>query len=135
MQKNITQAAPQTPAAEAQRSERTRPRPVYRPPADIFESGDSVIMVLEMPGVAADGVEVVLEKRVLTISGRSAVTHPEDYRQVYAEYGEGDYERTFTLSQEIDVNRIQASCRNGLLTLELPKAEEAKPRQIDVHAA
>ena len=135
MQKNITQAPAQTPAVESQRSERTRPRPVYRPLADIYETGDSVMMVLEMPGVGADGVEVTLENRVLTIQARSSVARPEDYRQIYAEYGEGDYERTFTLSQDIDSNRIQATCKNGLLLLQRPKAEEAKPRQINVQPA
>ena len=135
MEQNITQATEQAVAPESRGAEQTRPRPVFRPLADIFETPRGVTLVLEMPGVRAEGVEVTLEKRVLTIRGSSSVARPDSYRRIYAEYGEGDYERSFTLSEDIDAERIEATCKHGVLTLELPKAQEAKPRQINVRAA
>lgn len=135
MEQNITQPTEQSVAPESQVLEQTRPRPVFRPVADIFETPRGVTLVLEMPGVRAEGVEVTLEKRVLTIRGRSRVARPDSYRRIYAEYGEGDYERSFSLSEDIDAERIEATCKHGVLTLELPKAQEAKPRQINVRAA
>lgn len=135
MTQEITHAPNQAPAPEHAAGEPTRSRPVYRPVADIYEADDGITLVLEMPGVAAEGIDVSIDKRVLTIRGRSRIERPENYRQVYAEYAEGDYERVFSLPQEIDVERIEASCRHGVLTLKLPKAAESQPRQISVRAA
>lgn len=133
----MTETSPQTPAPTKAEtgSEATRNTVVYRPLTDIHESDGTVLLSVEMPGVAADGVEVELENRILTIRGRTRRTAPEGYHRVYAEYEEGDYERAFTLSDEIDREAIKASMRNGVLTLELPKAAEAKPRHIEVKAA
>lgn len=122
-------AAEQTPAGETARGAR-----LYRPLADIREGDHGVTLAVEMPGVGPDDVEIELERRVLTIRGRGRVTSPEGYRLVYAEYGEGDYERAFTLSDEIDAQAIEASMQNGVLTLTLPRAEAAKPKQIKVKA-
>lgn len=129
MSTDMTQTA--TPG-EAQES--TRGVTVYRPLADIRDTGKGVVLTLEMPGVGHDGVEIGLERRVLTIRGRGRITAPEGYRPVYAEYGEGDYERVFTLSEEIDEGAIQAQMAHGVLTLTLPRAEAAKPKRIEVKA-
>jgi HSP20 family molecular chaperone IbpA len=114
--------------------ESTRGMPVFRPLTDIRDTGQGIELTLEMPGVGPGDVDIDLERRVLTVRGRGRVTAPEGYRQVYAEYREGDYERTFTLSEEIDESRIQADMANGVLTLKLPRAEAAKPRRIEVKA-
>jgi HSP20 family molecular chaperone IbpA len=114
--------------------ESTRGTPVFRPLTDIRDTGQGVELTLEMPGVGPGDVDIDLERRVLTVRGRGRATAPEGYRQVYAEYREGDYERTFTLSEEIDESRIQADMANGVLTLKLPRAEAAKPRRIEVKA-
>jgi HSP20 family molecular chaperone IbpA len=108
--------------------------PVYRPLADIRDTGNGVVLLLEMPGVGREDVDIDLERRVLTIRGRGRVISPEGYRRVYAEYGEGDYERVFALSEEIDEGAIRAEMANGVLTLTLPRAETAKPRRIEVKA-
>jgi len=92
------------------------------------------VLTLEMPGVGREDVDIDLERRVLTVRGRGRVTSPEGYRRAYAEYGEGDYERVFTLSEEIDEGAIRAEMANGVLTLTLPRAEAAKPRRIEVKA-
>jgi HSP20 family molecular chaperone IbpA len=130
MSTEMTKTAPQAERA----SESTRGVAVYRPPVDIFDTGEGVKMLLEMPGVGRDDVEIDLERRVLTIRGRGHVTSPEGYRRVYAEYGEGDYERVFTLSEDIDEAAIRAEMNNGVLTLTLPRAEAAKPKRIEVKA-
>ena len=114
--------------------ESTRGVTVYRPLADIRGAGDGVVLTVEMPGVGPGDVDIDLERRVLTIRGRGRVTSPEGYRLVYAEYGEGDYERVFTLSDEIDEGAIRAEMAKGVLTLTLPKAEAAKPKRIEVKA-
>jgi HSP20 family protein len=109
-------------------------RPLFQPRTDIYETEDSVVVLAEMPGVGPDGVDITLERRVLTIRGRAPVFGHDRYRQVYAEYGEGDYERVFTLSEDIDRDRIRATQKGGVLTLVLPKAEQAKTRKIAVQS-
>lgn len=74
-------------------SERTRSGPVFVPRADIYETQENVVLLIDMPGVASDGVDITLEKRTLAIRGYAAGQKHENYRQVYAEYGAGDYER------------------------------------------
>ncbi|RMF39468.1 MAG: Hsp20/alpha crystallin family protein [Alphaproteobacteria bacterium] len=108
---------------------------VYRPLTDIVETDAGVSLMLEMPGVAADDVDITLEDRVLTIHGRTSTTRPEKFELAYAEYGEGDYERAFTMSEEFDPDRIRAEMHNGVLTVTLPRAEAAKPRKIAVKQA
>ncbi len=130
MSTEMSQTAPQAERAP----ESTRGVAVYRPPVDIFDTGEGVKLMLEMPGVGRDDVEIDLERRVLTIRGRGRVTSPEGFRRVYAEYGEGDYERVFTLSEDIDEAAIRAEMSNGVLTLTLPRAEAAKPKRIEVKA-
>lgn len=108
---------------------------IYRPVADICETENGVVMAVDMPGIGPDDVDITLEKRVLTIHGRVRPIRPEGYRPVYAEYGEGDYERAFSLSEEIDEANIKAAVHSGVLMLELPKVEPAQPKRIKVKAA
>jgi HSP20 family molecular chaperone IbpA len=123
------------PQRQEQGGETTRGAVLYRPVADIVEGKEGVLVQIEMPGVRSEDVEISVERRVLTVRGRGRVTAPEGFRLVYSEYGEGDYERAFTLSQDIDEGRIAAAMKNGVLTLTLPRAEAAKPRKIEVKAA
>jgi HSP20 family molecular chaperone IbpA len=115
--------------------ERTRDRPVFVPPVDIYETRDNIVVLAEMPGVVPDGVDITLERRVLTIRGRNAGPEHTGYQRVYNEYADGDYERVFTLSENIDRNRIEATLKDGVLHLVLPKAETAKPRKIELKAS
>ena len=122
-------------ARQGNGSETTRARTVYRAPADIYETGDSIFVLAEMPGVAPGDVDITLERNLLTLRGRAPAAEHEGYRQVYAEYGEGDYERVFTLSEEVDRDRIKASHKNGLLVVELPKSAMARTKRIEVKAS
>jgi HSP20 family protein len=94
-----------------------------------------VTLMLEMPGVAADDVDITLEQRVLTIRGSVHQTQPEKLQLAYAEYGEGDFERAFTLSDDFDADKIEASVSHGVLTVTLPRAPESKPKKISVKAS
>jgi HSP20 family molecular chaperone IbpA len=105
---------------------------MFFPSADICETPDSIVVLAEMPGVPANGIDITLERRVLTIRGRSAANEHAGYQRVYNEYTEGDYERVFTLSENIDRDRIEATLKDGVLHLVLPKAEAAKARRIEL---
>jgi HSP20 family molecular chaperone IbpA len=114
--------------------ERTRTRPVFSPAVDIFETQDAIILLAEMPGVDPQSVDITLERRVLAIRATVPQVQHAGYRQVYAEYSDGDYERVFTLSEDIDQERIEASVRDGVLQLVLPKAAPAQARKIPLRA-
>lgn len=132
---SVEQRTPQTQGQhtpQAQSAERNVPRPVFVPPADIYETGDSLVVMVEMPGVASDGVDISLERRVLTIRARSANQQHAGYQRVYTEYADGDYERVFTLSEDIDRDRIEATARDGVLQLVLPKAAPVRARKIEL---
>jgi HSP20 family molecular chaperone IbpA len=122
-----------TPAT-TQGAQRVPSRPVFLPPADIYETKDSIVVLAEMPGVPPEGVDLTLERRVLTIRGRSAAGEHTGYQRVYNEYADGDFERVFTLSENIDRDRIEARLKDGVLHLVLPKAETAKARRIELKA-
>jgi HSP20 family protein len=97
MAQEVRTVQQQTPAA-SETGQRMPSRPVFLPPADIYETKDSIVVLAEMPGVPPDGVDISLERRVLTIRGRSAGSEHGGYQRVYNEYADGDYERVFTLS-------------------------------------
>ena len=123
----------QTPSTES--AQRMPPRPVFMPPADIYETEDNIVVLAEMPGVSSEGVDISLERRVLTIRGRSTTNEHAGYQRVYNEYSDGDYERVFTLSENIDRDRIEATLKDGVLQLVLPKAEAAKARKIELKSS
>ena len=112
----------------------TRDVPVFSPTTDIHETADALIVTVEMPGVDTDGVNVTLEKRELTIVGHCRPFVPEGHALTHAEYREGDFERSFPLSDAIDGGAIEASMKNGVLTLTLPKAKPEPSKTIGVTA-
>lgn len=115
--------------------EQTRAGKVYTPAVDIVEKTKEIIVLADMPGVDDKSIDITLEKNVLTIYGKVDLDLPEKYRASYVEYGIGDYRRSFTLSNEIDRECIEATVRNGVLKLVLPKAEAAKTKKIEVKTA
>jgi HSP20 family protein len=123
---------PEQQVAGREVAERTRTRPVYAARADIYEVDEGLVIEVDMPGVRPDAVDVTLEKRVLTIRGSSHEQAPEGFSPVYREYRPGDYERSFTLSDELDAERIEAKVKNGILRLFLPKAAAAQAKRIQI---
>lgn len=113
--------------------ERTRPTRVFTPLCDIYESDGAVHILAEMPGVDPKSIDVTLERRILTISGRFDVREPEGYRRVYAEFESGEYRRAFELSGDSDAANIQAELEHGLLRVTVPKTKPAQ-RKIPVLA-
>ncbi len=118
-----------------QGAERTKPRRVFKPDVDIVERKDDTVLTTDMPGVDEHSLDITLENNIITIKGAVDPKILEGYRLAYGEYEVGDYERAFTLSDEVDKDRIQASIKNGVLKLVLPKAAIAKTRKIAVTAA
>ncbi|GBE03326.1 spore protein SP21 [bacterium BMS3Abin09] len=121
-------------AAAKEGVERTRSKRLYVPPVDIIEGRDGLVLVADMPGVDENSVDITLEKNLLTIYGTVEPEIPRGHRMISSEYGIGDYQRTFILSDEIDGGKIEATVKNGVLRLTLPKAEAAKTRKIPVQA-
>jgi HSP20 family molecular chaperone IbpA len=115
--------------------ERTRSRRVFIPQADIYETEKEIILTLDIPGANDKSVNITLEKNVLTIDAYIEPVRSGDYTLTYAEYEEGDYQRSFRLSDEIDRDNIKAVVNNGVLRLHLPKAENARMKKISVVAA
>lgn len=100
------------------------------PPVDIFENEDGLVVVADLPGVAKDGVDIRVENNTLTIKGTAKASCPAEAQ--YQEFKLLDFYRQFTLSDTVDQERIQAELKNGVLMLNLPKKEQAKPKQISV---
>jgi HSP20 family protein len=107
----------------------------YVPSTDIYETKDAVMMFVEMPGADPGSLDVTLDKRALRIAARSTPSTFEGYTLVHGEYRDGNYERAFTLSDQVDGERIDASLKDGVLRLTLPKAAPSPARKIAVKAA
>jgi HSP20 family protein len=115
-------------------AEQTRPGLVFTPEVDIFETDHEITVLADMPGVAADGVNIELRDGVLTLNGDVKPWEGPDESDVLVEFEIGKYYRQFTLSDAIDQNKIDAKLEDGVLRLTLPKAQKAVPRQITVTA-
>lgn len=115
--------------------EATRDEPAFVPATDIYEKEDAVLVRCDMPGVSEDQLEVTLEHYELTITGRQdAARWGEGYDPLSTEYETGTLHRSFKVPQQIDRENIKAHLHNGVLDIELPKAEQAKPRKIEIKA-
>jgi len=105
----------------------------YSPAVDIYENDEAITLLADLPGVDKDNLDINVEDRQLTITG--LVKEPEErLHAVYTEYGIGGYTRSFRLGDTIDQGKINASLKDGVLTLKLPKADRLKPRKIDIAA-
>ena len=116
-------------------TERTKPGKVFVPRVDIRETDDSMILIADMPGVDEKSVDITLEKNILTITGSVIPPVFEHHRIVHAEYDVGDFERAFTISDEVDRDSIAATVKNGVLAVTLRKAEKVKARKIAITTA
>jgi len=118
--------------APADEMERTRSRRTFVPRADIFENDKEILVLADIPGASEKTVDITLEKNVLSITAFVEPTIPSGFEIAYAEYEEGDYQRSFRLSDEIDRDKIEAVVNSGVLRLRLPKAQEAKAKKIAI---
>lgn len=120
--------------AETGEYERLSPRTTFIPRADIYETDQDVVVIVDMPGGNEDSIDITLENNILAINGKSTFEAPEGYSEVFTEYETGDYERSFRITDQIDQKKIDASYKDGVLFLTLPKAEKAKAQKIKIIA-
>ena len=106
------------------KEESTVPTRVFLPNADIHETPDAMNVVLEMPGVDKDHLDTKVEEGLLRVEGRIDFAKYQGLVPLYTEYNVGNYARSFRLSNEIDQDKIAAELSDGVLTIELPKAEK-----------
>lgn len=122
---------------EAEKSElveRTRAAKIYNPDVDIIEGKDKIVVIADMPGVNENSVDITLDDNVLTIYGKVDWKAPDKMKLTHAEYGVGDYQRIFTISGEINREKIVANVKDGVLRLTMPKNDAPKMRKIAVNA-
>jgi HSP20 family protein len=118
-----------TPSREVTRSQEQ----YVTPPVDIYETQEGLVVKADLPGVVKDSMDIRVENNLLTIHAKAAHAAPGD--PIYREYGLVNFFRQFELNERVDQAKISAELNHGVLTLNLPKAEEAKPRKIDVKVA
>jgi HSP20 family molecular chaperone IbpA len=103
----------------------------FRPRFDIWETDDELILAGDLPGVAADDLEVRFEDRELMVRGKVAARH-DGIEQLYREYEVGDFYRSFSVGESIAAEKIWAELKNGVVTIHLPKSDDVKPRRIEI---
>jgi HSP20 family protein len=114
--------------------ERTRAQERYvSPPVDIYETADGLVLLADLPGVAPHDLDVRLEDNILTITGKAKPARADE--PTYREYELVNFYRQFELGEQIDQGKVSADLKHGVLTLQLPKTEKARPRQIAVRVS
>jgi HSP20 family molecular chaperone IbpA len=104
------------------------------PAVDVYEDDSGITLLADMPGVPKDRLELKIEADTLLIEGQVVPQTPEGLEAVYAEVRIPRYRRTFALSRELDASKIDATLKDGVLTLRIPKQAHAQPRRIEVQA-
>lgn len=104
------------------------------PPVDVYEDETGITLTADLPGVSKERLGVKVNGDNLLIEGDVSVSAPQEMELLYAEIIASSYRRSFTLSRELDASKIEANLKDGVLKLRIPKAEEAKPRRIEIKA-
>jgi HSP20 family protein len=102
------------------------------PAVDIYETDDALVVVCDVPGVDKSGVSVNVDNNILTIEGKTLDREEDVSKEVHREYRLASYHRQFELTEVIDQEKISAELKHGVLSINLPKAEKAKPKKIDI---
>jgi HSP20 family molecular chaperone IbpA len=110
-------------------------QPALVPAVDVFEDESGITLKADLPGVSKEGLDVHVEGDQLSIEGRVALGESAKLEPVYAEVRVAQYRRTFVLSRDLDTSKIEATMKNGVLTLRIPKGEQARPLRIPVAVA
>ena len=103
-----------------------------RPPVDIFEDAEGITLVADMPGVSREGLNIEVDNDMLLVEGVARIDMPEGMEAVHADMRYSHYRRSFALSSELEVDKIDASLRDGVLNVRIPKRPEIRPRKIEV---
>jgi HSP20 family molecular chaperone IbpA len=107
-------------------------QPFFTPPADIYETKDSFVVIMDIPGVGKDDLNVMVEEDELTVTGGVAADWPRKGNLIHQEYRVGSYKRRFALSGALDRDKVSAKLESGVLTLTLPKSDRLKPKEIKI---
>jgi HSP20 family protein len=107
----------------------------FTPYLDIISKKDDFVVMADVPGALKDGVDISLEKGVLSVKAKVGTPEVGDLPMIHREYMTGDYEFSLRISEGVNTEKIEAELKNGVLILTLPRAEEVKPKQIKVSAA
>ena len=121
-----------TPQQEQSNQAASENEPAIRPAVDIFEDDSGITLQADMPGVSRERLEVHVDSDSLSIEGAVELPMPGQMEALYADVRSTRYQRSFSLSSELDGSRIDASLRDGVLTLRIPKHERHQPRKIEV---
>jgi len=132
MQPQSNNTAMQTQQAGNVQNTGARTAPALLPPVDIFEDAGGITLVADLPGVGREDLAIGVDGRNLTIEAPLKLGEANSLTPVYAEVRANHFRRSFELSSDLDTGKIDAGLRDGVLTLRIPKAEQAKPRRIDV---
>lgn len=122
--------AKQQQSSPAVREEMRSQSRYLTPAVDIFETNEALVLVADMPGVEKKGLEINLEKGVLTLNGEIKLA--KKGQLLFHEFSPDNYYRQFKLSEGIDMEKASAEFNNGVLTLTMPKAESAQPKRIEI---
>jgi len=109
-----------------------RDEPALLPPVDVIEDATGITLYADMPGVPREKLNLRVDGDQLAIEGEMTLGVPEGLQASYAEVGRSAYRRTFTLSKELDAEKISAEMSQGVLRVRIPKAEHAQPRKISI---
>lgn len=126
-----TSTAPNQARPEETPRERTRGGQYLVPRVDIYETESELLLIADVPGVGTEDVDLRFERAELILHGRARQTE-RGQQKLFQEFEKGDFYRVFQISETIDSSRIDATCKNGVLTVHLPKIQEAQPRQVKV---
>ena len=109
--------------------------PTYAPPTDIVETANGVTMYLDVPGADPETLDVTLDKRILSVTARVTSSVPAGYAPVHLEFRDGNYERKFAFSENMDGDHIDATLKDGVLRLDIPKLKDAPKKKVVVKSA
>ncbi|MDQ6621972.1 MAG: Hsp20/alpha crystallin family protein [Verrucomicrobiota bacterium] len=107
----------------------------WTPALDIYQTNDDIVALVELPGMRKDDIEISLHDGMLTISGERKSETPEGEEAAHSERFVGKFRRSISLPTRVDASKVNATYKDGILTVTLPKAEEAKPKQIQVNVS
>jgi HSP20 family protein len=127
--KDVAQRQETAPAAQRRAQEAEL---ALRPPVDIFETSNEITLVADMPGVSKERLTVRVDRDSLLVEGEAQLEMPEGMEALYAEVRSTHYRRSFSLSNELDADKIDANLKDGVLTVRIPKRAEMRPRKIEV---
>ena len=134
MNNAVSTSSSQLPQQEQQQQQQAQ-QPHVVPPVDVYETEAAITLLADLPGVPRENLQVRVDGDNLLLEATASIAGPDDLQLVYGEAQWPTYRRQFTLSRELDTARIDAQLRDGVLRLTIPKAEEARPRRIEVRAA